>query len=220
MSAPLIPSDTCRRVYFCFSYSQDDKGSICDGTSTCEKERLACEYSVTVVDSPSLCHSVTIISGCPRHSCQTQHRLLLPNSLTHAPSVFFQDQPPPAKWPTVHADADLNQNASVFPSPIFCRPKRAALTPASAAPNLCLTIITASIHLRPRHLLRFRSYASGFMLKKTEGRSPFHTPVDPVQLLLTASSQALILTHRIPIHKIIAAALTTDFCLIVENGKN
>jgi len=92
---------------------KDDIGSICDGTSTCEKERLACEYSdVTVVDSPTLCHSVTIISGCPRHPCKTQHRPLLPNSLTHAPSVFFpgsedgEHQPPPAKWPTVHADED------------------------------------------------------------------------------------------------------------------
>ena len=72
---------------------------------------------------------------------------------------------------------------------------------------LCLTIITASIHLYPHHFLRFRSYASGFMLKKTQGRSPFHTPVDPVQLLLTASPQALILKHRIPIHKIIVTMM-------------
>jgi len=34
---------------------KDDGGGICDGTSTCEKECLACEYSdVTVVDSPSI----------------------------------------------------------------------------------------------------------------------------------------------------------------------
>ena len=145
----------------------------------------------------------------------------LPNSTSSTPAqqpdtcsqCFFpgsedgEHQPPPAKWPTVHADADLNQNASVFPSPIFCRPKRATLTPASAAPSLCLTIITASIHLRPRHLLRFRSYASGFMLKKTQGKSPFHTPVDPVQLSLNTSSQAQILKHRIPIHKIIVTIM-------------
>jgi len=43
--------------------------------------------------------------------------------------------PPPAKWPTVHADEDLNQNASVFPSLILCRSKRATLPPASAAPS-------------------------------------------------------------------------------------
>ena len=29
----------------------DDGGGICDGMSTCKKERLACEYSDVTVDS-------------------------------------------------------------------------------------------------------------------------------------------------------------------------
>ena len=103
----------------------------------------------------SFYHSVTINVRLSPASLQTQHRLLLPNSLTHAPSVPFpprsgsedgKHQPPPEKQPRVHADADLNQNASVFPSLIFCHSKRATLSPASASPSsvayLSATIIT------------------------------------------------------------------------------
>ena len=99
------------------------------------------------------------------------------------------------------------ESKCVFPSLIFCRSNVQLYLQPLLPRVLCLTIITASIHLHPHHLLRFRSYASGFVLKKTQGRSPFHTPVDPVQLLLTASLQALILIHRIPIHKIIVTMM-------------
>jgi len=30
---------------------KDDRGGICNGTSTCEKEHLACEYPDVTVDS-------------------------------------------------------------------------------------------------------------------------------------------------------------------------
>jgi len=85
----------------------------------------------------------------------------------------------------------------------FVTPKRATLPLASAALNSVSyryhCFYPSSSTLPPS----FWSYASGFMLKKTQGGSLFHMPVDPVQLLLTTSSQALILKHWIPIHKII-----------------
>ena len=63
--------------------------------------------------------------------------------------------------------------------------KCASLDPASAAPSsvpsLSATIITASILL----LFIFThvtSFVSGPMLKKTQGRNPFDTPVAPVAL--------------------------------------
>ena len=133
---------------------KDDIGSICDGTSTCEKERLACEYSdVTVVDSPSLCHSVTIISGCPRHPCKTQHRPLLPNSLIHAPSVFFQDQ-------RMESISHLLQNGrrcmqtkieskcECFPVANILSLKTCNSTFTLYCPELCL--ITAPVSTRPK----------------------------------------------------------------------
>jgi len=123
-----------------------------------------------------------LLSLCDHHvrlspaSLQTQHRLLLPNSLTHAPSVSFpprsgsedgKHQPPPEKRPRVHADADLNQNASVFPSLIFCHSKRATLSPASASPSSVAyrsaTIITfhssSPMSPPPFPVLCFRPYA-------------------------------------------------------------
>jgi len=52
------------------------------------------------------------------------------------------------------------------------------------------------------------SFVSGPMLPALcLKRRPFHTPVDPVQLSLNASSQALTLKHRIPIHKIIVTMM-------------
>ena len=101
--------------------------------------------------------TITSWSNGPQPPCKTQHQyLLLLNSLTHALSVSFpplsgsedgEPQPPLAKQPRVHADADLNQNVSVFLSLIFCPSKRATLPPVSAAPSsvayLSATIITS-----------------------------------------------------------------------------
>ena len=67
----------------------------------------------------------------------------------------------------------LNQNASVFPSLIFVAQNVQLYLQPLLPRALCLTIITASIHLYPHHLLRFRSYASGFMLKKLKEEAPF-----------------------------------------------
>jgi len=168
--------------------------------------------------NPSSPSSVTL---WPSHLGQTDPSVLAKlnivySCLTHAPSVSFsprsgsedgEHQPLLAKRPRVHADADLNQNVSVFRRWYFVAQNVQFYLQPLLPWVLCLTIITASIHLHPRHLLRFWSYASGSMLKKTQGRSPFHTPVDPVQLLLNASSQALILKHQTPIHKIIVTMM-------------
>ena len=183
---------------------------------------LVCAQGIWTFISKDLttpCNSLSLpLSLCDRHIRLSLASLQNSTSSTPAQQpdtcsqCFFtgsedgEYQPPPTKWPTVHADADLNQNASVFLSLIFCQNVQLYLQPLLPR-VLCLNIITASIHLHPRHLFRLRSYASGFMLKNTQGRSPFHTPVDPVQLLLTASSQALILRHRIPIHKIIVTMM-------------
>ena len=126
----------------------------------------------------SLCyHHIRLSPASLQDPCKTQHRLLLPNSLTHAPSISFpprsvsedgEHQPPPAKRPRVHADVDLNQNASVFPSLIFCHSKRATLSAASASPSsvayLSATIITFFYSSSPMSppsfpVLCFRPYA-------------------------------------------------------------
>ena len=152
----------------------------------------------------SLC---AIISGCPRHPCKTQHRLLLPNSLTHAPSVFFQDQ-------RMESISHLLQNSRRcmqlqiwikmrFPVANILSLKTCNSTSSLCCPEFCALPLSLLLSI----FIHVTSFVSGPMLPalclKTQGRSPFHTPVDPVQLLLNTSLQALILKHRIPIHKII-----------------
>ena len=164
-----------------------------------------------------LCHSVTIVSWTPA-SLQNQHRLLSLNSLAHAPVFRFyhvQDQRMESISHLLQSGREYMQMQISFHSKYECFPierryrpanilslaflKCASLDPASAAPSsvpsLSATIITASILL----LFIFThvtSFVSGPMLKKTQGRNPFDTPVAPVAL------NQLLLLRWMQVHKL------------------
>ena len=136
---------------------------------------------------PSFCHSVTITSGCPWHPCKTQHRLLLPNSLTHAPSVSFpprsgsedgKHQPPPAKRPRVHCRCRFESKCECFSVVNIL-----SLETCNSISSLCFPEFCGLPQCYHYHLLLFifthvTSFVSGPMLpalclKRLKEEAPF-----------------------------------------------
>jgi len=137
------------------------------------------------------------------------HIRLSPASLQNSTSStpFFQDQ-------RMESISHLLQNSRRcmqlqiwikmrFPVANILSLKTCNSTSSLCCPEFCALPLSLLLSI----FIHVTSFVSGPMLPalclKTQGRSPFHTPVDPVQLLLNTSLQALILKHRIPIHKII-----------------
>ena len=144
---------------------------------------------------PFFCHSVTITSWSNGPSVLAKLNIVYPCSIAY-PSVLFprrsgsedgEHKPPLEKQPRVHADVDLNQNASVFPSLIFlfCHSIRATLPPASAAPSSVPSSVLP-LSLPQCSFIRASSFVSGLRRSVTlcpiDYPTLFIWPVDSVAL--------------------------------------
>jgi len=148
----------------------------------------------------------------PSHLGQTDPSVLAKLNIVYScstacPSVAFprrsgsedgEHKPPPAKQPRVHADADWNQNASVFPSLIFCHSIRATLPPASAAPSSVSSSVLP-LSLLQCSFIRTSSFVSGLRcsvaLCPIDYPAPFVWPVDSVALGMLLLSSWLAVLH-------------------------
>ena len=152
---------------------------------------------------PFFCHSVTITSWSNRPSILAKLNIVYSFSSTCPSGLFSQrpgsedgeHKPPLAKRPRVHADADLNQNVSVFPSLIFCHSIRATLHPASAA----LSSLPSLLSLPRCSFICTSSFVSGIRHSVTlcpiDHPAPFIWPINSVALGILLLNSRLAILH-------------------------